>query len=172
MTGPCWLIRAPVRSSRLLSKHLTTLAPRSTVRWASMDWCLVVSVKPQCSARLSLFGQNMLGAQMTRGCRQSEFLQQAQALEWWAECRERVVLQLELNLKRLADQDRADQADHLRFAAQYLRHAALRDRAQAAALRQAVHLALQTNLAKPVLSPPIHYRSLLPCMARRSNEFT
>lgn len=114
----------------------------------------------------------MLGAQMIRSCRQSKFLQQAQALERWAECRERAVLRLELNLKRLADQHRADQAAHLRFAAQYLRHAALRDRAQAAALRRAVHLALHTTLAKPVLSPPKHYRSLLPWMARRSQEFT
>jgi hypothetical protein len=72
----------------------------------------------------------------------------------------------------LADQNRADQADHLRFAAQYLRHAALRDRAQAAALRRAVHFALHTDLSQPVLGPPIHYRSQLPSMARRSKEFT
>ena len=114
----------------------------------------------------------MLGAQMIRSCRQSKFLQQAQALERWAECRERAVLQLDLNLTRLADQGRTDQADHLRFAAQYLRHAALRDRAQAAALRRAVHLALHTDLLEPVPSPPIHYRSLLPWIARRSKEFT
>jgi hypothetical protein len=137
-----------------------------------MDRCLVVSVKPQFSATFGLFGQNMLGAQMTRSCRQSEFLQRAHALERWAECRERAVLRLDLNLKRLADQGQTDQADHLRFAAQYLRHAAQRDRAQAAALRRAVHLALHTNLAKPVLSPPILYRSVLPWMARRSKEFT
>ncbi len=137
-----------------------------------MDLSSAVSVKPQFSARLSLFGQNMLGAQMIRSCRQSKFLQQAQALERWAECRERAVLQLDLNLKRLADQGQTDQADHLRFAAQYLRHAAQRDRAQAAALRRAVHLALHTNLLEPVLSPPMLYRSLLPWMAQRSKEFT
>ena len=133
---------------------------------------LGISVKPQSPARFSLFEKSMFGAQMIRSCRQSEFLQQAQALERWAECRERAVLQLELNLTRLAGQDRAGQAAHLRFAAHYLRHAALRERAQAATLRGAVNLALHTNLLKPVLTPPLHYRSLLPCLARRSKALT
>ncbi len=81
----------------------------------------------------------MFGAQMIQICHQSEFLQQAQALERWAECRERAVARLELKVKRLADQNQADQAARLRFAADYLRQAAFRDRVQAAALRRAAH---------------------------------
>jgi hypothetical protein len=51
-------------------------------------------------------------------------------------CRERAVARLERKVERLVDQKRADQAARLRFAAHYLRQAALRDRLHAAALRR------------------------------------
>ena len=79
----------------------------------------------------------MVGAQMIELCQHPELLQQAEALEHWADCRERAVARLELNVKRLVDQKRADQAARLRFAAHYLREAAVRDRLHAAELRRA-----------------------------------
>jgi hypothetical protein len=82
---------------------------------------------------------SVFGAQMIEICHLSECLQKAQALERWAEGRERAVARLELKVKRLAAQNRADQAARLRFAADYLRQAAFRDRVQAAALRRAAH---------------------------------
>jgi hypothetical protein len=65
-----------------------------------------------------------------------ELLQHAQALEHWADCRERAVARLELKVSQLEDQDRTDEADHLRSAAHYLREAAVRDRRHAAELRR------------------------------------
>jgi hypothetical protein len=70
-------------------------------------------------------------------CDASEALQQAQALENWAECRERAVAKLELKVQHLSKQNRTDEAARLRYAARYLHEAALRDRAHAAALRAA-----------------------------------
>ena len=64
-------------------------------------------------------------------------LQHAQALEHWADCRERAVARLERKVERLLDQKRVEQAARLRCAARYLRRAALRERLHAAALREA-----------------------------------
>lgn len=74
---------------------------------------------------------------MIKTCHPPEPFQQAQALEHWADCRERAVARLERKVERLLAQKRADQATRLRFAAQYLRQAALRDRLHAAELRRA-----------------------------------
>jgi hypothetical protein len=70
-------------------------------------------------------------------CHPPDLLQQAQALEHWAECRERAVARLECKVERLLDQKRVEQASRLRCAACYLRHAALREHLHAAALREA-----------------------------------
>ena len=75
--------------------------------------------------------------QMMASCHPSDLLQKAQALEHWAAARERAVARLELRVKRLEDQKRVDQAARLRCAAHHLRHAALRERLHAAALRKA-----------------------------------
>jgi hypothetical protein len=77
------------------------------------------------------------GAQMIQICHPPEPLQHAQALEHWAGCRERAVARLERKVERLLDQKRVGQAARLRCAARYLRHAALRERLHAAALREA-----------------------------------
>ena len=79
----------------------------------------------------------MIGAQMIEVCRPPELFQHAQALEHWADCRERAVARLELKIRQLEDQHRTDEATRLRSAARYLRQAALRDRLHAAALRRA-----------------------------------
>lgn len=79
----------------------------------------------------------MFGAQMIELCHRPELLQQAQALEHWAECRERAVARLERKVERLVDQSRADQAARLWSAAHHLRQAAIRDRLHAAELRRA-----------------------------------
>jgi hypothetical protein len=68
-------------------------------------------------------------------CDASEALQQAQALEDWADCRERAIAKLELKVLQLLEQNRTEEVARLRYAAQYLHEAALRDRAHAAALR-------------------------------------
>jgi hypothetical protein len=86
-----------------------------------------------------LLSECTCGAQMIDVCRQSELLQQAQALDRWADCRERAVATLELKVRRLIDQKQADEATRLRFAAHYLHQAALRERLHAAALRRMVH---------------------------------
>jgi hypothetical protein len=70
-------------------------------------------------------------------CHPPKPLQYAQALEHWADCRERAVARLERKVERLLDQRRVDQAARLRFAALYLRQAAIRDRLHAAELRRA-----------------------------------
>jgi hypothetical protein len=70
----------------------------------------------------------MLGAQMIELDRPPELIRQAQALEQWADCRERAVARLELKAKKLEDQHQTDEAIHLRSAAQYLREAAVRER--------------------------------------------
>ena len=72
-------------------------------------------------------------------CDASEALQQAQALEHWADCRERAVAKLEPKVLHLLKQNRTEEAARLRYAARYLHEAALRDRAQAAALRASAH---------------------------------
>ncbi len=77
----------------------------------------------------------MIGAQMIEVCRPPELLQQA--LEHWADCRERAVARLELKIRQLEDQRRTDEAARLRSAARYLRQAAVRERLHAAALRGA-----------------------------------
>ncbi len=79
----------------------------------------------------------MYGVQMIELCHQPELLQQAQALEHWAECRERAIAKLKLKVKQLEAHHRMDEAIRLRAAAHYLRQAAARDRRHAAALRQA-----------------------------------
>jgi hypothetical protein len=79
----------------------------------------------------------MLGARMIELCHRPEFLQQAQALEQWADCRERAVMKLELRVERLVEQNRTGQVTRLRLAAHCLRKAAVRDRLHAAALRRA-----------------------------------
>jgi hypothetical protein len=78
----------------------------------------------------------MLSAQMIEVCHPPELLRQAQALEHWANCRERAVARLELKVKQLEDQHQTDEATRLRAAARYLREAAVRDRRQAAELRR------------------------------------
>jgi hypothetical protein len=75
--------------------------------------------------------------QMIELCHPPDLLQQAQALEHWAECRERAVARLQRQVERLLDQKRVEQAARLRCAAHYLRHAALGERLHAAALREA-----------------------------------
>ena len=80
-----------------------------------------------------------LGAQMVTICDASEVLQKAQALEDWADCRERAVAKLEPKVLHLLKQNRTEEAARLRYAARYLHEAALRDRAQAAALRASAH---------------------------------
>ncbi|WP_162820790.1 hypothetical protein [Microvirga calopogonii] len=70
-------------------------------------------------------------------CHQPELLQQAQALEHWAECRERAVAKLELKVKQLEAHNRVDEGIRLRAAAHCLRQAAVRDRRHPTALRQA-----------------------------------
>ena len=70
-------------------------------------------------------------------CQQPELSTQAQALEHWADCRERAVARLERKVERLLDQKRVEQAARLRCAAHYLRQAALRERLHDAALREA-----------------------------------
>ncbi len=82
---------------------------------------------------------SVFGAQMITICDASEALQQAQALEGWANCRERAVAKLELKVQHLSRQNRMEEAARLRYAARYLYEAALRDRAQAAALRASAH---------------------------------
>ena len=74
---------------------------------------------------------------MIKICHPPEPLQQAQALEHWADCRERAVARLERKIERLLDQKRVEQAARLRCAVRYLRHAALRERLHAAVLRKA-----------------------------------
>jgi hypothetical protein len=81
---------------------------------------------------------HMIGAQMIEVCHPPEFLQHAQALEHWADCRERAVVRLELKIRQLEDQHRTDEANRLRSAARYLRQAAVRDRIHAAELRRMV----------------------------------
>ena len=76
---------------------------------------------------------------MVTVCDASEALQQAKALEHWADCRERAVAKLELKVLQLSEQNRTEEAARLRYAARYLHEAALRDRAQAAALRASAH---------------------------------
>ena len=78
---------------------------------------------------------SVFGAQMITICDASEALQQAQALEHWADCRERAIAKLELKVQQLLTQNRTEEAARLRYAAHYLHEAALRDRAHAAALR-------------------------------------
>jgi hypothetical protein len=73
---------------------------------------------------------------MIEVCDQPELLQQAQALEQWADCRERAVARLELKIRHLEDQRGTDEANRLRSAAHYLREAAVRDRRHAAELRR------------------------------------
>ena len=68
-------------------------------------------------------------------CDASEALRQAQALEEWADSRERAIAKLELKVQRLLKQNRAEEVARLRYAAGYLHEATLRDRAHAAALR-------------------------------------
>lgn len=80
---------------------------------------------------------HMIGAQMIDVCHPPELLQHAQALERWADCRERAVARLELKIKQLEDQRRTDDATRLRSATHYLRQAAVRDRLHAAELRRA-----------------------------------
>jgi hypothetical protein len=82
----------------------------------------------------------MIGAQMIEVCHPPELFQHAEALEHWADCRERAVARLELKIKQLEDERRTDEATRLRSAAQYLRAAALCDRTRAAELRQAAQL--------------------------------
>lgn len=82
----------------------------------------------------------MLSMQMIELCHPPELLQHAQALEHWADCRERAVARLELKIRQLEDQRRTDEATRLRSAAHYLRKAALRDRTRAAELRRAAQL--------------------------------
>jgi chromosomal replication initiation ATPase DnaA len=101
-----------------------------------MDNISEASVQTQFSARIQLPRMSVFGAQMITICDTSEALQQAQALEDWADCRERAIAKLELKVQHLLKQNRAEEAARLRYAAHYLHHAALRDRAQAAALRQ------------------------------------
>jgi hypothetical protein len=81
---------------------------------------------------------HMIGAQMIEVCRPPELLQQA--LEHWADCRERAVARLELKIRQLEDQRRTAEATRLRSAAKYLREAAVRDRGHAAELRRAAQL--------------------------------
>ena len=71
-------------------------------------------------------------------CDASEALQQAQALEDWADCRERAIAKLELKVLQLSEQNRTEEVARLRHAARYLHEAALRDRAHAAALRTSI----------------------------------
>jgi hypothetical protein len=80
---------------------------------------------------------HMIAAQMAEICHPLKLLQQAQALEHWADCRERAVARLELKISHLENQRRTDEATRLCSAAHYLRQAAVRDRLHAAALRRA-----------------------------------
>ena len=73
---------------------------------------------------------------MIRPCRSSDALQYAQALEAWATCRERAVAELERRAEHLILDHQACDATHLKAAAGRLRRSALRERAQAATLRQ------------------------------------
>ena len=68
-----------------------------------------------------------------------EVLQQAQALEHWAECRERAVAKLELKVQQLLKQNQMEEVARVRYAARYLREAALRDRAHVTALRASAY---------------------------------
>ena len=77
------------------------------------------------------------GVQMIELCHPPDLLQQAQALEHWAECRERAVARLELKVERLARSEASGSGCPSASAAHYLRQAALRDRLHAAALRGA-----------------------------------
>ena len=79
----------------------------------------------------------MLSTQMIEVCDQPELLQQAQALEHWADCRDRAIARLERRVKHLVEQKREAQAARLQSAAHYLREAAIRDRLHAVALRSA-----------------------------------
>ena len=79
----------------------------------------------------------MCGVLMTELCHPPILLQQAQALEHRAECRERAVTRLERKIERLVHQSRADQAARLWSAAHHVRQAAIRDRLHAAELRRA-----------------------------------
>jgi hypothetical protein len=51
----------------------------------------------------------MIGAQMAEVCHPPKLPQQAQALEHWADCRERAVARLELKVRQLEDQHSTDE---------------------------------------------------------------
>ncbi|MBD2750363.1 hypothetical protein IC232_27260 [Microvirga sp. BT688] len=72
---------------------------------------------------------------MTGTCRQPAPLQQAQALERWAEGRERAVAALTRRAERLASRGQVEAAAHLRCTANHLRDAARRERNRAAVLK-------------------------------------
>ena len=61
----------------------------------------------------------------------------ANALEMWAASRERAVIDLSRQAAALADEGRNEDAAHFSFAARFLTIKAVRERAEAAALRAA-----------------------------------
>jgi hypothetical protein len=96
-----------------------------------------VFVRTQSGLTIEASDTSMPGAQMARGRRPCEILQRAQALEQWAACRERAVVGLERKAEGLVARNLPDRAARLHAAAVVLRHAAFRERAEAAALREA-----------------------------------
>jgi hypothetical protein len=88
----------------------------------------------------SLPEANRQGARMSRSCRQSDFLRHAEALERWADGRERAIAVLERRADRFARQGSPEEAGRLRAAARHLRRMAFADRALALELRRAITL--------------------------------
>jgi hypothetical protein len=74
---------------------------------------------------------------MIRVCCQAEFLRHAEALERWAEARDRAIAVLDREAGHLAEQGRMDRALCLRSAASRLRQAAGEERRRAVRLREA-----------------------------------
>jgi hypothetical protein len=74
---------------------------------------------------------------MIRVCRQAEFLRHAEALERWAEARDRAIDALECEAGHLDRDGLVDQALCLRSAALHLRQAACEEHRRAARLRAA-----------------------------------
>lgn len=100
----------------------------------------MIAVMTQFSARVCFPEANLRGARMSRSRRQSEFLKHAEALERWADGRERAIAVLERRAERLARQGSAGEAARLRSAACHLRIAASEDRILTASLRRAISL--------------------------------
>ncbi|QRM34380.1 hypothetical protein [Microvirga sp. VF16] len=74
---------------------------------------------------------------MIRVCCPAEFLRHAEALERWAEARDRAIAVLDREAGHLADQGQMDRTLCLRSAASHLCQAALEERRRAARLREA-----------------------------------